>query len=213
MAGVRADRDATVGDGRAVAGVRADRDAAVIVGARSGRSRGVAALRPYHAPARGATRRGGDALRRPYLVAVYRARDVYSLALFAVARPAGGPVRCLTLVTLSAVVEAFLGNSDCATAPLFPSGQMPSTGVAGLPGRRVGAQHRCAPTIYGRGVFGGDAPRGGATRRGGDAPRGGATHRVAPTIWSGGVFGGVAPLRRGVPLRPYNGCIRAGPVA
>ena len=36
-----------------MAGVRADRDAAVIVGARSGRSRGVAALRPYHAPARG----------------------------------------------------------------------------------------------------------------------------------------------------------------
>jgi len=47
-----------------VAGVCADRAAAVIVGARSGRSRGVAALRPCA----GATRRVGDAPRRPYLL-------------------------------------------------------------------------------------------------------------------------------------------------
>ena len=230
--------------------------------------------------------------------------------LFCCACRVGGGVALPHPVTLRALIEAFLGNSDCATALLFPPGQMTSTGVAGLPGRRVGAQHRCAPiiwsggflgatrrgwathrgggdasrrpydmvgwgfwgrriaggathrvapTIWSGGVFGGATRRGwathrggrrtawgathrvgggrssatplqsiarGATHRGGAMHRGGgrrtawgatrrrwATHRVAPTIWSGGVFGGVAPLRRGVPLRPYNGCIRAGPVA
>jgi len=81
-----------------MAGVRADRDAAVIVGARSGRSRGVAALRPYHAPTRG--RRGAWATHHVaptcWGVPVYGARDVYSLAPFAMP-PAGSPAPCPTL--------------------------------------------------------------------------------------------------------------------
>ena len=113
------------------------------------------------------------------------ARDVYSLAPFLLCSPRGGPVRCLTIVTLRALIEAFLGNSDCATALLFPPGQMTTTGVAGLPGRRVGAQHCCAPTIYGRvGFLGGRRSAsplrygrvgclGGATRRGWATHRGG----------------------------------------
>ena len=129
------------------------------------------------------------------------ARDVYSLAPFLLCSPRGGPVRCLTLVTLRALIEAFLGNSDCATALLFPPGQMPSTGVAGLPGRRVGAQHRCAPTIIWSGGFLGATRRGWATHRVGDASR-------RPYNMVGRDFWGVALLRRGD--APRGGAMHRG---
>ena len=140
------------------------------------------------------------------------ARDVYSLAPFLLCSPRGGPVRCLTLVTLSAVVEAFLGNSDCATAPLFPSGQMmapPSTGVAGLPGRRVGTQHRCAPTIIWSGGFLGATRRGWATHRVGDASRGG--RRIASPLRYGRVgFLGAWHRCAGAMRRAGGRCIAGG---
>jgi len=48
------------------------------------------------------------------------AREWVSLAPFCCACRVGGGVALPHPVTLRALIEAFLGNSDCATALLFP---------------------------------------------------------------------------------------------
>ena len=153
-----------VGDRRAAARLHPDRDAAVIVG------RGSVGATRCVAPTVTVRGRGSGS----------------PSPLFCCACRVGGGVALPHPVTLRALIEAFLGNSDCATALLFPPGQMTSTGVAGLPGRRVGAQHRCAAVCPRPNDINRCCGVAGASRRGAASLR-------PYDIWSGGVFGGDAP--------------------